>query len=324
MLFPIQNQFYTAARKQFENDLFLRNYSREIILTTINQEEVPETTIQKYHSFFQNPLFVILENPRPASNISDYSGNFHNFIPFGFEAGTITKSYFLTNQCYRCPNQIQEAFPALYIDGSSFLKSNDDFNFPFPFSAGLFFKKIQTETKTPLIYKEDCFQLKIDEYGNVIFSVFSGVDIVSITSSKKISDSNQHFFSVAATQNQITIMVDDVFNSLAVPQIDLNQSLAPIYLFSNPITDDFAQGYAHSVFFTLDELSGDILQTLQNQIEPYGFNLITFLYDDAAGTSTGSPYALKIKTIWNPYYPYKIKQFYNYQNEFPTITETLN
>lgn len=326
MIYPIQDRPYSARRKRWENDLQIRNYSDVVALDTVGGEQVIVRKSKKYHNLFTNPIFSILESRRTSGSlVYDYSGNGNSFDVLGFNSNVLSEGYWQYKDCYRCPRAAPaEPFPALLLDGSSYLRSAATFNFNVSFTIGGFIRRAGIGVEEYLFSKAGAINLRMSSGNALVFETI-GSSTASVTCSKLMNDTDQHF--VAARWNKstetISVMVDDtITNAAGLAAIDT--SLVKLYLFARA-SDQAAKfsGYAHSFFMTLDALSDADIAALRDQIEPYGCENTINEYDDASGTNTGEPYALWKRTLSHPYMPYHARLTYSYTDDIPDLAESI-
>lgn len=326
MIYSIQDRPYTANRKRWENDLQIRNYKDVVELDTVGGEQVIVKKSKQYHQLFTNPIFTILESRRVSGSlVYDYSGNGNNFDVMGFNSYALSEGYWQYKDCYRCPNADPvEPFPAILLDGSSYLRSFSTFNFNDSFVVAGFIRRAVLGLEEYLFSKAGAINLKISSGNALVFEIV-GSSAASVTCSKLLDNTDQHF--VAARWNKsaetISVMVDDTITSgSGLAAIDT--SLVKLYLFASA-SDPAAKfsGYAHSFFMTRDALSDADIASLRDQIEPYGYEITSNEYDDASGANTGEPYALWRRTLSHPYMPYHARLDYSYTDDIPNITESI-
>ncbi len=327
MIWPVPGRPYTAARKRFEHELQVRNYSEELVFDTVGGESVIARRIQKLHNYFQNPVFSILECPRDSGSIIyDYSGQDHNFDVIGFLENSLISAYWQTDDSYRCPNSDPaEYLPAIFFDGVSCIRTVDTFSDTGSFSFLMFFRRSRIDVEECLLYRPNAFSLSISAAGALVFAVDSGLSTDQIVCSKTIGDTMQHFLACRfdATGGTLSAMLDDVITSDSTAIAAINSTPGKITLFRDGDSGTaYAQGYAHSAALTWDALSNSDLAALRDQIEPYGYALTDYNYDDGDGTETGESYALWKKKYGFPYLQYFVNLEFDYSSGYAAKTES--
>ncbi len=167
--------------------------------------------------------------------------------------------------------------------------------------------------------------LRLD--GALTFTIDSGAATDFITCTKTIADTGQHFIACRfdASPGTIAVMVDDVITSDSTAIAANNSASGKITLFRDGDSGTaYAEGYAHTAALTADALSNDDLAALRDQIELWGYSLVTYENDDASGTETGEPYAIWEKKYKFPYLPYFVNIEFDYSSGYVEKIESID
>lgn len=307
---PIQNENYTVERMTDEILSEFRNYFPEYTYAEVNSEWVPEKLVMKYHEYFTNPLFIILENRRSGTTIYDYSSIDNDFSASGFNSDEVQTSDWVSGGTR---NGGKEAYYQLNIDGSSWLYNNsitlpdDDFTFCACFT--------RAGTDSEFIFEKDnAFKVDINGDGYVRFVVYGSAGNDLVLSSKQINDTTQH--RVVArwdkSEKQLYLDVDDVSDNTSGVQTNLSSTAGNARAFINSALSKPFTGKAHSLYLEGSLLSDSDIENLESHILPYGYEITDYYYDDQYGSGTTEEYGLSGYRTKHPFRRYIYGADYNY------------